>query len=140
MNDNPYASPVDTRAGKRRSGVTLLEVLFAIGIVSVGILGVMASLVVAGKQAADGARLDGADRLGRNAIREFTVRAINRARGPRGTWSLPYVSPSAPHFDAALQDGYAYCLDPLYVVANGTSLPASLLVLGCRPGSSLRLQ
>jgi len=98
----------------KRSGVTLLEVLFAIGIVSVGILGVLATLVIAGKQAADGTRMNGADRLGRNAIREFEVRGFNRASGPRGTWAAVPVN------------GWSYCLDPLYVATNGSAMPASL--------------
>lgn len=98
----------------RKTGVTLLEVLFAIGIVSVGILGVLATLVIAGKQAADGVRMDGADRLGRNAIREFEVRGFNRATGTRGTWAAVPVN------------GRSYCLDPLYVAANGSAMPASV--------------
>jgi hypothetical protein len=91
-----------------------LEVLFAIAIASIGILGVMGSLVVAGKQSSDAARTDGADRVGRNAIREFEVRGFNRATGPRGTWA---TVPAA---------GWSYCLDPLYVAANGSASPASL--------------
>jgi len=98
----------------KRSGVTLLEVLFAIGIVSVGILGVLATLVIAGKQAADGVRMDGADRLGRNAIREFEVRGFSRATGPRGTWAAVPVR------------GWSYCIDPLYVAANGSAMPATV--------------
>lgn len=97
----------------RKTGVTLLEVLFAIAIVTIGILGVMGTLVLAGRQAADGARLDGADRLGRNAIREFDARGFNRAVGLQGTWATVPI------------DGRAYCLDPLYVAANGTASPAS---------------
>lgn len=97
----------------KRNGVTLLEVLFAIVIATVGILGVLVTLVIAGKQASDGARMDGADRLGRNAIREFEVRGFNRARGPQGTWAAVPI------------DGHAYCLDPLYVAANGTASPAA---------------
>jgi hypothetical protein len=95
----------------KRSGVTLVEVLFGIAIAAVGILGVLATLVVAGRQAANGAALDGADRLGRNAIREVAVRGFNRAAGPRGTWSTVPIG------------GHAYCLDPLYVASNGTASP-----------------
>lgn len=96
-----------------RRGVTLLEVLFAIAIAAIGILGVMGTLVVAGKQAADAARIDGADRVGRNAIREFSVRGYDVAVGPQGTWAtIPVI-------------GRSYCIDPRYVAANGTSSPAS---------------
>lgn len=107
----------------KRSGVTILEVLFAIGIVTIGILGTMATLVVAGRQAADAVSMDGADRVGRNAIREFQVRSMNVARGPRGTWSIPFTATVKPYVDAVPVAGRAYCLDPLYVAQHGTGTP-----------------
>ena len=97
---------------KTRRGVTLLEVLFAIGIASIGILGVMATMLIAGKHAADGARFDAADRVGRNAVRDFHIRGFNRATGQQGTWAAVPVN------------GQAYCLDPVYVAENGTATPA----------------
>ena len=94
-----------------RRGVTLLEVVFAIGIAAIGILGVMMTIVLAGRQARDGADADAADRVGRSAIRAFDARAMGHASGPAGTWAEVAVS------------GTAYCLDPLYVATNGTSSP-----------------
>jgi len=62
-------------AGSRRApqGVTLLEVLFSIGIVAVGLLGVLIIVPLAGSRSAQGMIADGADRMGRNAIRLFDI-------------------------------------------------------------------
>lgn len=105
----------------KRKAVTLLEVLFAIGIVSVGILGVMATLIVAGHQASTGVALDMADRVGRSAVQEFSVRGFDRPLGPEGTWaSLPAVplgTPSHPW------PNRSYCLDPQFVAEHGAVAP-----------------
>lgn len=93
----------------RRKGVTLLEVLFSIGIVAIGILGVAMTLVLSGRLAAEGQIADQADRLGRNAIREVSIRGYDRPTGPDGMWAAVPVN------------GQAYCLDPLGVAANQTT-------------------
>jgi len=95
----------------KRFGVTLLEVLFAIAIAAIGILGVLSLIVVAGHRASEGATADAADRLGRSAVRDFSVRGLNVATGRQGTWAAIPVG------------GQAYCIDPLYVAANGTASP-----------------
>jgi hypothetical protein len=93
----------------RKTGVTLLEVLFAIAISAIGILGVLGTLVIAGKQAGDGARMDGADRIGRNAVREMVIRKLDTPAGKSGRWSAVPIN------------GHAYCLDPLGVAANAVT-------------------
>lgn len=89
-----------------RRGVTLLEVLFAIAIAAVGILGLMLTMVLAGRHASEGQTIDAADRLGRNAIRELQIRGYDTATGDRSTWAAVPVN------------GESYCLDPLGVASN----------------------
>ena len=48
-----------------RAGISLLEVMFSIGVVMIGLLGIAALLPVAGMQARKGAVADAAARLGR---------------------------------------------------------------------------
>lgn len=95
-----------------RRGVTLLEVLFSIVIAAVGVFGVIATLLIAGHRASDAGTIDGADRLGRSAVRDFHVRSLNQATGMNGTWATVPVN------------GWPYAIDPLYVAANGTASPA----------------
>jgi len=90
----------------KRRGVTLLEVLFAITIATVGILGLMLTVVLAGRHTSEGQTIDRADRLGRNAIREIQVRGFDVATGDRSTWAAVPVN------------GEAYCLDPLGIASN----------------------
>jgi hypothetical protein len=54
----------------------LVEVMFSIGIVSVGLLGVLLVIPLASNRTTRGIIADGADRAGRNAIREFEIRAM----------------------------------------------------------------
>lgn len=98
----------------RHQGVTLLEVLFAIGIVAVGLLGVMIIIPLAGMRTEQGTIADGADRLGRNAIRAFDVYQMRRpdswAVDLFGGSYLPYLN---PHRAWSASNSYsigAYCL------------------------------
>ena len=52
--------------------------IFSLGIVTVGLLGVMIIVPLAGLRTAQGTIADGADRLGRNAIRAFDVYQMRR--------------------------------------------------------------
>ena len=61
-----------------RHGVTVLEVLFSIGIVAVGLLGVLTIVPVAGNRVTQGNIADNGDRLGRNAIRQFDLRNMRQ--------------------------------------------------------------
>jgi hypothetical protein len=56
--------------------VSVVEVLFAIGVVAVGLLGVMSLIPVAGYRVTRGSIADAGDRLGRNVVREFHVRGM----------------------------------------------------------------
>jgi len=113
-------------AAHARGGVTVLEVLFSIGIVTVGLLGVMIIVPLAGLRTSQGTIADGADRLGRNAVRAFDVyqmrrpdswAQLNTASAPASptfaTYPHPWVYPFNP--------GESFCIDPLYVAAHAGS-------------------
>jgi hypothetical protein len=91
-----------------RRGVSIVEVLFAMGIVSVGLLGVLSALVVSGHRMSRGTVIDGATKLAAAADREFRTRGYAQTVG----WT------------AAVTLGQAYCLDPLGVAELGTGTPA----------------
>ncbi len=137
--------------GARRAsdrGVTLLEVLFSMGIVTVGLLGVMIIVPLAGSRSAQGTIADGADRMGRNAIRAFDVYQMRRP----DSWAK--YNPTNNNYQA-YYGGEAFCIDPLYMAANvgtagifrfpylGTGAPAASIPwmerisLCTRPGATL---
>jgi hypothetical protein len=76
------------RSKKRRSGISLLEVLFSMLLVTVGLFGAIALLPVAAQQAKRGRTADMQSVAGESAVSEFFVRDMNRA----ATW----VAPSNP--------------------------------------------
>jgi prepilin-type N-terminal cleavage/methylation domain-containing protein len=95
-----------------KRGLTLLEVLFSIAIVAIGFLGVLSLIVVAGHRAARGARLDAADRVGRNAVQEVRVRGLYQP----SRWTAQTVT-----------DGRAYAVDHLHLLAHTLRGPAQWL-------------
>jgi hypothetical protein len=97
----------------RRRGVSLLEVLFSIGIVAVGLLGIMVLLPVAGSRVAHGVVADMGDRVGRSAIRQFNVQLM---RQPKNMWTWYDLSSSPPSYVSVTPSpGISYCIDPLCV-------------------------
>lgn len=96
----------------RRSGVTVLEVLFAIGIATVGLLGVLLIVPLAGMRVTRGTMADNGDRLGRNAIRSFDVFQMRRPL----SWAQ--LTNSAMGTYAAYTGGEGFCLDPLCLANN----------------------
>ena len=94
-----------------RGGITVLEVLFSIGIVAVGLLGVLTIIPVAGHRVTQGSISDHADRLGRNAVRQFDVGQMRRpimwARFRTNDQQYVTFSPSISE--------PAFCIDPLFV-------------------------
>jgi type II secretory pathway pseudopilin PulG len=111
---------------RRRSGVTLVEVLMSIGVFIIGLLGVLAVLPLAGRQSQEGLTADRAAEVGRNAYQTFLVRSMNDPtfwRKPSGA-SVPFdgtaKGTAAPLLDNAGKP-FSYCIDPRFVAANGTS-------------------
>ncbi len=102
------------RRNTGRRGVSLLEVVFAIGVVMVGLLGIAALLPVAGVLANKGAVADSAANMAATAIRDFEVRGMGQPRNWR--WHNPTLGP--PQFVNLLPTpGQSFCLDPRFAGA-----------------------
>ena len=117
-----------TRRWNRSSGITLVEVLFSIGIVAIGVFGIMAMLMLAGLRAKESVEANQAAALGRQALAEVPVRGWQRddlvvLSTPVGPALLRDVKRAAPAlFQQVFPDGrLSYCIDPL-LVANSTGL------------------
>jgi len=129
-----------------RRGVTLLEVVFSIGIVSVGLLGVLIIVPLAGSRSSQGMIADGGDRMGRAAIRLFDVQHMrqptmwtryNTTNNPQQyqEYGVQYVGTDRytylwqPNVNTRLQ-ARSFCIDPLFIAnqkvlatANSTTVP-----------------
>ena len=95
-----------------RHGISLLEVMFAVGVIAVGLLGVAVLLSVSGKLAADGRTTEDGARAGMNWVREFELRGYAQP----GAWVIANGSASgtAAYVDDAfgLAVGKSFCIDP----------------------------
>ena len=63
---------------KTRSGVTIVEVLFAIAIVIMGLMGIAGLIMIAGTQLTQGLKADGMSNLGLNAVEEFDMHHLRQ--------------------------------------------------------------
>ncbi len=127
---------------RHRTGVTILEVLFAIAIVIVGILGIASILPLAGRQAGDSNRASIAQALGESWYREFMTRGMYHT----GSWQryqdrLPFgfqpvfksasipvgallSKTSPPNFRPTGKQ--AVCIDPMFY--SDRDMPAALAI------------
>jgi hypothetical protein len=80
------------------SGVTIIEVLFSIGIIVTGLLGVAGLIMVAGTQMTQGLAADAMSNAGLNAIAEFDTRKMRRPD------SLLWYNPSTSSFTSVLSN------------------------------------
>ena len=107
---------------QRRSGITLIEVLFAIGVVVVGLLGVVALIPLAGVQARIGIDNDKAHLVGRAAIQDFDVYGMRR----QVSWA--YWNQMAGAFQRynPLPTRESFCLDPRLIATHAVGSPMVL--------------
>lgn len=106
-----------SKAARFRRGLSLIEVMFAIGVVMIGLLGIAVLIPIAGKAARDGVSLDRSSRAGMNAVREFQVREMANPI----SWRYPnyqVVTPPNPITYKPFSNAVAYCLDPRFVAKN----------------------
>lgn len=98
-----------------RAGVSLLEVMFSIGVVTIGLVGIAALLPVAGAQANKGAGADASARLGAAAIREFHACSMDNPAAWRWYDGTQFRRPTVAEMTA----GFSFCLDPRFVGQGG---------------------
>jgi len=110
-----------------RRGVTLIELMFACGIVLVGLLGVAALIPLAGWEIDRGLTADRMSVTGRNAVQEFDIRSMRRA----DMYVNPDGSPFNPRFQSlhlfpVAQQSLSFCIDPGYLHYHvGSTFPAN---------------
>jgi hypothetical protein len=98
------------RLSLRKRGLSLIEVMFAIGVVMIGLLGIAVLVPIAGQAARDGINFDRASRLGLNSVREFQMREMGRP----DNWLRPDgTAVGVPNTNAV-----GYCIDPRFVAVN----------------------
>ena len=102
---------------RKRRAISLLEVMFSMGIIAVGLLGVTAILPLALHQVGRGRVLDNASRVGQNAVNEVRVRGMLAPP----TWRLGRTvggvkTSTLIPLDLSLNRGF--CIDPLFVSVN----------------------
>jgi hypothetical protein len=96
-------------SGAARRGTSLLEVMFAMGVAIIGLLGVAALIPVAAQRMGRGIQADQVAAYGRAVVAEFDIRGMGQRRN--FTWN-----PGTGNFTRFQEPG-AFCFDPLVVSA-----------------------
>lgn len=105
-----------------RRGVSLLEVLFSIGVIGIGLLGVIALYPLALGQVGTGVVADRGARAGQNAVHVFSARGM--ARPDQLLWFTTTAIPAAIDTSTAgfplLPDGRnsGFLIDPMFVAVQ----------------------
>lgn len=104
-----------------RRGVTIIEVLFAILIVTIGIFGSIAVFVYAGSNVKKSVILDSAAVIGRSSVHDFDVRGMRRPERWHtwtGTHFAPIFDTSTKQFATGFSPVQSYCIDSRFATTN----------------------
>lgn len=93
---------------RKKSAVTIVEVLFAIGIVIIGLMGIGGLIMISGTQLTQGLKTDAMSNLGLNAVEEFDMRYMRKQE------QLAWYNPDNSNFEIFRGDD-SYCIDPYYI-------------------------
>jgi hypothetical protein len=111
-----------------RRGVSLMEVMFAIGVVAVGLAGVIAIIPLGLNLVGKGNVADRAMRTGLNAVEHFEARGMNRPE----RWMYDHPGIFSPVMNATafttpphVPSGYAFCIDPRFVSINSMDISSA---------------
>ena len=97
---------------KNRSGVTIIEVLFAIAIVIMGLMGIAGLIMIAGTQLTQGIKADGMSNLALNAVQEFDIHHLRQQ--DRLAVAVKEEEGGGIKFSPFRTDG-SYCIDPYHI-------------------------
>lgn len=106
-----------SRVGRRRAGITIVEVLTAMVVALIGVFGVMILIPFAVKQAETGLDLDDARRQAENAIAQFQIGGYQRlvTNLPNDVARPLWIDNTGLQVSAP----DVYAIDPLSIFANG---------------------
>jgi hypothetical protein len=116
-------STFQVQGSKFRRGVSLIEVLFAILVTTIGLFGALALLPVASAQARKGRINDFVAVAAPNCIHEFDARGMRRGLS---TWIAYDPAFAPPQFRlvsaiTTMPYGTAYCIDPRFIAAHDST-------------------
>lgn len=125
---------MNVRMMYRRSGVSLVEVIFSIGVILIGLLGVMSILPLAGNRAQDSVSLSVGSAYGDSVFQSL---ASERLLSNRRLVEVIEIVPGPPSDDfhfltvptssaGVLQP---FCIDPLFVSGSGYFFPSPVQAL-----------
>lgn len=105
------------KPNRHRRGISLIETLFAIGVLMVGMLGIAAVLSTAGKNAVDSRTLGASQVLANSWLNELYARNIQNPvnwvqpefNAGTNAWEWQAMGTSSP----LNQPNFSYCIDPL---------------------------
>jgi hypothetical protein len=104
-------------------GITLMEVLISIGVVTVGLFGVLALIPLAGQQMNQGLLEDRKSAVGKNAFHHFKIRGM----GNPTNWVTGVKDPNNATAGVGVysaSSAQAFCIDPLFAARHGdTNFP-----------------
>ena len=102
----------------KQLGITLVEVLFAVGIIVIGLLGMAGLLAVAGSEMRKGLNADAMSTVANNASSEFDI------RGMRSTsLYLGYNRATARFQGFTPGPGMSFCIDPGFIAYRTAQVP-----------------
>ena len=131
--------PIDTPKQTNRNGITLVEVIFAIGVALIGLVGLVSVLPIAGRRAQSAVNLNEGAALANNVFDELRARgaleraawrvradfdsSTTRARTRNMTLGMgATIDPGLAPADA-IDNSLAFCIDPLFFSTSHSSLP-----------------
>lgn len=124
--------PASPRRRPTRAGVSIIEVVFAILITSIGLLGAIALFPVALAQARKGLQYDAAAAAGLSAVHTFDVygmrqparwRYFDNSGNPAQIDAHTELHPSHnPSYVRMLDGRHAFCIDPRLLADNSSNL------------------
>ncbi len=131
----PWATGCHRFAVKERRAVTLLEVVFSMGVILIGLLGLLSILPLAGRRAQQSVSLSVGTAIGEQMVNELEARrylADGRLRPVLATTAsivnnLSYPPPP-PVPPATATQFTSYCLDPMF--ASSSAPPAMPIANG----------
>lgn len=108
-----FPATVVARGRAVARGVTLVEVIFSMGVILIGLLGVMSILPLAGDRARDSVGLGTAPTIGDNIMEEL------RAHRWLSTGRLVAFNDANPGMLVPFDGSQPFCIDPMFLSAGG---------------------
>ena len=102
----------------KQLGITLVEVLFAVGIIVIGLLGMAGLLAVAGSEMRKGLNADAMSTVANNASSEFDIRSMRST-----SLYLRYNRASARFQGFTPGPGMSFCIDPGFIAYRTAQVP-----------------